>query len=50
VNREAELQAPTAVGSGELLGMVHSSSKCDKSEEGAAQTFLFRRKPLLPMA
>jgi hypothetical protein len=30
--------------------MVDSSSKCDKSEEAGAQTFLFRRKPHLPMA
>jgi hypothetical protein len=32
------------------IGLVDSSCKCDKSEEAAAQTFLFRRKPLLPMA
>jgi hypothetical protein len=30
-----------------LLGGVDSTSKCDKSEEAAAQTFLFRRKPHL---
>ena len=29
---------------------VDSSCQCDKSEEADLQTFLFRRKPLLPMA
>jgi hypothetical protein len=33
-----------------IQGLVDSTSKCDKSEEGAAQTFLFRRKPHVPMA
>jgi hypothetical protein len=33
-----------------LLCGVDSTSKCDKSEEPALQTFLFRRKPHLPMA
>jgi hypothetical protein len=42
-------KAPTRVGSGDLLGGVDSSSKCDNSEEVALQTFLFRRKPLLPV-
>jgi hypothetical protein len=32
-----------------MLGMVDSSCKCDKSQAAARQTFLFRRKPLLPV-
>jgi excisionase family DNA binding protein len=32
-----------------LLRLVDSSLKCDNSEEVALQTFLFRRKPLLPV-
>jgi hypothetical protein len=30
VDREAELTAPTGVGSGDLLGPLDSSCKCDK--------------------
>jgi len=44
------LVLPTTGGAvpAEIAG-VDSSSKCDNSEETAAQTFLFRRKPLLAM-
>jgi hypothetical protein len=37
-------------GNAEVIGeKVDSSCQCDKSEEAARQTFLFRRKPLLPV-
>src|ERR1035437_2282401 len=35
-------------GGGQSVG-VDSSLKCDNSEEVALRTFLFRRKPLLPV-
>jgi hypothetical protein len=50
VNRESGNESAIGVGSGGLLGVVDSTSKCDKSEGVAPQTFLFRRKPPLSMA